>query len=141
MKSIAVYVCHGIFAIFMSVALSRALHMLIIEPEPALCGLGTLPSHRCSCVSRPVAERTDKYRCWASSFVLLNNFVDIWASLIQRFNEEIEGDAPAAAAFKAEMDLKIADLKQQAEQLTGKDNKKAREPFFVGSGLPQGPFP
>jgi len=40
--------------------------------------------------------------------------------------KEIQGDEGKAAAFKAEMDLRIASLKQQAEELTGKDNKKAR---------------
>eukprot|EP00403_Amphidinium_massartii_P021160 CAMPEP_0178400556 /NCGR_PEP_ID=MMETSP0689_2-20121128/15850_1 /TAXON_ID=160604 /ORGANISM="Amphidinium massartii, Strain CS-259" /LENGTH=277 /DNA_ID=CAMNT_0020021355 /DNA_START=41 /DNA_END=874 /DNA_ORIENTATION=+ len=40
--------------------------------------------------------------------------------------KEVQGDEGKAAAFKAEMDLRIASLKQQAEELTGKDNKKAR---------------
>jgi len=39
----------------------------------------------------------------------------------------IEGDLPAATAFKEETDAKIAELEKEAAALTGKDNKKARQ--------------
>merc|ERR1712178_189704 len=39
---------------------------------------------------------------------------------------EAEGDLEAATAFKAEIDAKIKTLNEEAEALTGKDNKKAR---------------
>jgi len=39
----------------------------------------------------------------------------------------IEGDVPAATAFKEEVDATIAELDKEAAALTGKDNKKLRQ--------------
>jgi len=54
----------------------------------------------------------------------------------QEGGAEAEGDLEAATAFKAEIDAKIKALNEEAEALTGKDNKKARtEKSKEASGL------
>jgi len=42
-------------------------------------------------------------------------------------DDAVEGDQPAATAFKEETDAKIAELDKEVAALTGKDNKKIRQ--------------
>jgi len=46
--------------------------------------------------------------------------------LLKTEEVQVEGDLPAATAYKADIDAKYAQLEAEAAALTGKDNKKAR---------------